>query len=178
MKFALVTLALVSALSFAADKFDYSGFGKEIELKTDSAGKLAFGVVFSLGASDPDGSNWMPQMTRKGVFPAGTSWNVYRKDSDGYVFTNWKAAVAGDSFQARLKDGDAQKILPHQAELILVFKLPSGELTHLKIGQLCEEKSESYFKNLTDKKRCFEVTEGDVKEAAAVSSGNRPKPTH
>ncbi len=181
MKFTFfLGLALVSLSAFAADKFDYSGFGKEIELKTTASGKLSFGVIFSLGATDPDGSHWMLNLTKKGALPQGTTWNLFRKDSDAYAFTSWKPALnAGEVFQARLSDGDAQKILPHQANLVLVFKLPSGELTHLKIGSLCEDKNnEMYFKNLTDNKRCFEVTDGDVKVAPSSSSSPRPKSTH
>jgi len=176
--FLMGALVILSTLAFAeaARKFDYTGFGKKIELKKQgSSDKVAFGVVFSLGASDPDGSNWFLNLTRNGAFPKGTSWNLYRKDSDSYQFSQWKDASAGELFAARLANGEAQKILPHQKDLVLVFKLPSGELMHLPIGDMCEDMTfKDYFKNLTDSKRCFEVTEDDVKQdEVAASPGKR-----
>ena len=135
-------------------------FGEEIQLVE---GKGAFGVVFTLGSEDPDGNSWLIRFQRKGAFKSGVKWNVWVPHLQRFVSDSWLPGVSGPFFQGRLKGEDAAILLPHQADIVLVFDDGNGVSSYLPVGKMCGSgEFEESFKNLTNLKRCHEVTAGDV----------------
>lgn len=154
-------IALVALAAIAAEQL-----GEAIKLKTGSDGKLALGIVYTLGAQDPDGNNYFLNITKSGdALPKGTKWNIYRRDTDSYVYGKWPVSDAAISaWQLKIDDkGPVRKVLPFQKEVVLVFETPNGTRYHLDLGSMCGKKEfEGYFKNMTSNKRCDEITADDL----------------
>ncbi len=144
-------------------RFDYSPFGTEIELRTaPNSEKLAFGVIFSYG-DDPDGNSWLINLISKTDFEEQSAWNLFSKDSAQYLFPKWRTVKKGPAFQASLPEKEAITVLGTQTDWVMVFKTKDDVLSYLRIGEMCEDKRfQDYFKNLTDSKACHEITPDDL----------------
>jgi hypothetical protein len=152
--------------------------GTMVYPSTNAEGKWAFGAVYTL-AEDPNGMGLLinyslkVDMAQLRAAPAQLIWNVVDVSKNQFVLP-WDPARIISRAQLRthqisIRD-EAQLIalLPAMKELKLVF-VAAGDpdrkiLYHLDLARLCME-NPNYFKNLTNEKKCYEITPNDVARA-------------